>query len=195
MHAENVIHRDIKPSNILINRDCIVKIADFSLARYIGDMDTTQGVIMSDYVSARWYRAPEILLGSSQYGKQVDMWGVGCILAELYLNRPLFPGSSTLNQVSRIIEVTGRPDAEDLAEIHSPVARTMFENLKLDRGPQKDLRDIIPSAPDDAIELMEKLLVFRPSQRLPADLAIQEPYVEQFYQDMNEKVESKITDD
>lgn len=97
MHNYNVIHRDIKPSNILINRDCLVKIADFSLARYIGDLETNQGVIMSDYVAARWYRAPEILLGSSQYDEKVDMWGLGCILAELYLNRPLFPGSSTLN--------------------------------------------------------------------------------------------------
>ena len=64
---------------------------------------------MSDYVAARWYRAPEILLGSSFYNEKVDMWGLGCVIAELYLNRPLFPGSSTLNQISRIIEITGKP--------------------------------------------------------------------------------------
>jgi mitogen-activated protein kinase 15 len=99
MHSLGVIHRDIKPSNILINRDCLVKIADFSLARYIG-LDINQygqSVSMTDYMAARWYRAPEILLGSQHYDDKVDMWGVGCIIAELYLNRPLFPGSSTLN--------------------------------------------------------------------------------------------------
>ena len=89
--------------------------------------------MLTDYVAARWYRPPEILLGSSRYNEKIDLWGVGCIIAELYLNRPLFPGSSTLNQISRIIEVTGTPNKEDLDEIHSPVARTMFENLKLNR--------------------------------------------------------------
>jgi mitogen-activated protein kinase 15 len=96
MHSANVIHRDVKPSNILINRDCLVKLADFSLARsLIYDENTLAN--LSDYVAARWYRAPEILLGSSKYDYSVDMWAVGCILAELYLCRPLFPGSSTLN--------------------------------------------------------------------------------------------------
>jgi len=114
---------------------------------------------LSDYVAARWYRAPEILLGSSKYDFSVDMWAVGCILAELYLCRPLFPGSSTLNQISRIIEITGKPTAEDLGEIHSPVARTMFENLKLDRGEKRDLRMILPpDAPEEAIDLIENLL-------------------------------------
>lgn len=96
MHSANVIHRDVKPSNILINRDCLVKLADFSLARSIV-FDENNLANLSDYVAARWYRAPEILLGSSKYDYSVDMWSVGCILAELYLCRPLFPGSSTLN--------------------------------------------------------------------------------------------------
>jgi mitogen-activated protein kinase 15 len=181
LHAAEVIHRDMKPSNILIDRDCRVKIADFSLARYIGGMDKDQGIIMSDYVAARWYRAPEILLGSSRYDEKADMWGLGCIIAELYLNRPLFPGSSTLNQVSRIIEITGKPEAEDLAEIHSPVARTMFENLKLDRGPPKDIRDVVSMADTDdpeAYDLMEKLLCFRPSERISAEEAFRHPYVD-----------------
>jgi mitogen-activated protein kinase 15 len=157
MHSAQVIHRDVKPSNILINRDCLVKLADFSLARSI-HFDENNIANLSDYVAARWYRAPEILLGSSKYDFSVDMWSVGCILAELYLCRPLFPGSSTLNQISRIVEITGKPSAEDLAEIHSPVARTMFENLKLDRGEKRDLRLLIPNAPEEAIDLIENLL-------------------------------------
>ncbi len=158
MHSANVIHRDVKPSNILINRDCLVKLADFSLARSI-IFDENNLANLSDYVAARWYRAPEILLGSSKYDFSVDMWSVGCILAELYLCRPLFPGSSTLNQISRIVEITGKPTAEDLAEIHSPVARTMFENLKLDRGEKRDLHMILPpDTPEEAVDLIENLL-------------------------------------
>ena len=90
------MHRDVKPSNILINRDCLVKLADFSLARSIHSDDAGQSNL-SDYVAARWYRAPEVLLGSSKYSFSIDMWAVGCVLAEMYLNRPIFPGSSTLN--------------------------------------------------------------------------------------------------
>ena len=69
---------------------------------------------MTDYVATRWYRAPEILLGSPRYTISMDMWSVGCIMAELFLGKPLFPGSSTLNQLSRIIELTGKPTHKDL---------------------------------------------------------------------------------
>ena len=71
--------------------------------------------------------------------------------------------------MSRIIEVTGTPTSDDLTEIHSPVARTIFDNLKLDRGPKRDLRDMIPRAPESAIDLIEKCLKFRPSQRIDAE--------------------------
>mmetsp|Transcript_23897 Transcript_23897/g.32545 ORF Transcript_23897/g.32545 Transcript_23897/m.32545 type:complete len:82 (-) Transcript_23897:84-329(-) len=69
---------------------------------------------MTDYVATRWYRAPEILLGCPNYGEPSDIWSFGCVIAELYLGRPLFPGSSTLNQMSRIILVTGLPDQQTL---------------------------------------------------------------------------------
>ena len=96
IHSYDVIHRDIKPSNILINADCLVKLGDFGLARLL-DKSENQIPLLSDYVATRWYRAPEILLGSPRYDFSVDMWALGCIVAELYLNKPLFPGSSTLN--------------------------------------------------------------------------------------------------
>ena len=99
-----------------------MKVCDFGLARSIDMSDTTTQPILTDYVATRWYRAPEILLGSNKYTKSADMWSVGCILAELLLGKPVFPGTSTLNQLDRVLEVTGRPSAADVESINSSVA-------------------------------------------------------------------------
>jgi len=126
MHSAQLLHRDLKPSNLLLNSECHVKVADFGLARSLD----TKGVgepVLTDYVATRWYRAPEILLGSNKYTKGVDMWSMGCILAELILGKPFFPGTSTLNQLDRVLEVTGRPTTSDIESINSPLASTMLE--------------------------------------------------------------------
>lgn len=73
--------------------------------------------VLTDYVATRWYRAPEILLGSTRYAKGVDMWSLGCILGEMLTGKPIFPGNSTMNQLDRILEVTGRPSSDDVAAI------------------------------------------------------------------------------
>jgi mitogen-activated protein kinase 15 len=100
MHKKGVIHRDLKPSNILIDKEATIKIADFGLIRKIkGAYSNREMDQMTNYVASRWYRAPEILLGSSDYDEKADMWSIGCILAELILQRVLFDGSSTLDQL------------------------------------------------------------------------------------------------
>lgn len=122
MHSAQLLHRDLKPSNLLLNSECHVKVADFGLARSLDNKDPDSTPLLTDYVATRWYRAPEILLGSNKYTKGVDMWSLGCILAELLLGKPVFPGTSTLNQLDRVMEVTGRPSAEDIEAINSPLA-------------------------------------------------------------------------
>ena len=97
MHDGNLIHRDLKPANILLNSECHVKLADFGLARSIDQVYTDNNMMFTDYVATRWYRAPEILFGSKDYSKPVDMWSIGCILGELVINKAIFPGTSTLN--------------------------------------------------------------------------------------------------
>ena len=95
--------------------------ADFGLARSLAQLGAEEGnPVLTDYVATRWYRAPEILLSSTRYTYGVDMWACGCILGELLNGKPIFPGTSTMNQLDRILEVTGRPSAEDIEAIQSP---------------------------------------------------------------------------
>ncbi len=175
MHSAELLHRDLKPSNLLLNSECHMKVADFGLARSLIVKETDSQPLLTDYVATRWYRAPEILLGSNKYTKGVDMWSLGCILAELLLGKPVFPGTSTLNQLDRVMEVTGRPSQDDIDAINSPLAVTMLESLPPTKP--KRLRDMFPTASDDALDLIKNLLLFNPGKRLTAEQALKHPYV------------------
>ena len=124
IHSANVLHRDLKPSNLLLNTNCDLKICDFGLAR-VADPSHNHAGILTEYVATRWYRAPEIMLNSKAYTKAIDIWSVGCILAEMLGNRALFPGKHYLNQLNLILNVVGTPSPEDLQCImNEKVGRT-----------------------------------------------------------------------
>jgi len=114
VHSAGIIHRDLKPRNILVNANCDVKICDFGLARVLGDPATPMPESpMTEYVCTRWYRPPEILCKRRTYSTSVDVWSLGCILAELVGRQAIFRGRNTLNQLEVIIDVIGNPtDAE-----------------------------------------------------------------------------------
>jgi len=189
MHSGQVLHRDIKPSNLLLNSDCLMKLGDFGLARSLVSEEEDDNKVLTDYVATRWYRAPEILLGATKYTKAVDMWSLGCIMGELLSGKPIFPGSSTMNQLDRIIEVTGKPSAQVLAEIDAPYAATMIDSLG-ESKPRK-LKDMFPTATDDALDLMAKLLEFSPVARYTIEQTLAHPYVAQFHSPDDEPVCSK----
>jgi cyclin-dependent kinase-like len=106
MHGSKVMHRDVKPENILISHHGVVKLCDFGFARGIKQTNFQY----TDYVSTRWYRAPELLVGDAAYNETVDVWAIGCIFAEIYNGLPLFPGDSDLHTLQLILETITADD-------------------------------------------------------------------------------------
>lgn len=181
MHSAGLVHRDMKPSNLLLNSECHVKVCDFGLARSINEK-TDYNPILTDYVATRWYRAPEILLGSTKYDQGVDMWSIGCILGELLNGQPLFPGTSTMNQLDRIIQVIGFPSKSEIESINSPFAKTMLESvIPPNKTNKKSIKDIFSNCEPQAIDLLQRLLVFDPKKRLTAKAALAHSYLTQFH--------------
>ena len=187
IHSADIIHRDLKPSNIFINSDSRVKLGDFGLARTLSSGPNSYGLIVTEYVATRWYRAPEMLLKSVNYGKPIDMWSVGCILYELLVGRPLFPGKSTRDMIVLVFEVTGLPDEEEYEAVRQECEiPILYNELKSQIGKirkQKNLSSLIGNYCKDpnAIDLMTKLLQFNPKNRLTAEEALEHPFVAKFH--------------
>ncbi|XP_060077453.1 extracellular signal-regulated kinase 2-like [Ylistrum balloti] len=188
LHSGNVIHRDNKPSNVLLDSDCVVKVCDFGLARsltQIGIDAETGDPNLTEYVATRWYRAPEILLASHRYTKGVDMWSLGCILGELLGGKPLFPGSSTLNQIEKIMAGIPPPTREDIESIRSAYGSSVLGKAAV--KPKRSFEDMLPEAPKEAIDLLRRLLHFNPDKRITADEGLRHPYVSRFHNPSEEK--------
>ncbi|KAK7491952.1 hypothetical protein BaRGS_00016798 [Batillaria attramentaria] len=181
LHSGNVIHRDLKPSNILLDSECIVKLCDFGLARSLTQIgiDEAGDPNLTEYVATRWYRAPEILLASHRYTKGVDMWSLGCILGEMLLGKPLFPGSSTLNQIERIMCSIPTPSRGDIDSLRSAYGASVLD--KASGKPKKPLEDMLSEAPVEGVDLMRRLLQFNPDKRITADEALRHPFVSRFH--------------
>lgn len=197
MHSAELLHRDMKPSNLLLNGDCLVKVADFGLARSMRDLDAASrggpATVMTDYVATRWYRAPEILMGSPRYTFGVDMWSIGCILGEMLSGTAVFPGSSTLDQLERIMGLTGKPKASE-AEVLSPYALEMLSQLQAPPPAETTWSKHFPSASPDALDLMRRCLSFNPAHRPSAEEALAHEYVAQFHDEAAERRATRLVE-
>ncbi|KAG2382799.1 hypothetical protein C9374_004766 [Naegleria lovaniensis] len=170
MHSANVLHRDLKPQNLLLNSNCELKVCDFGLSRGI---ELSNPVMSTPYVATRWYRAPELLLMWEQATKALDIWSVGCIMAELLGRKPFFPGNNYLHQLDLILDVLGTPKDEDIKGCEKGV-----NYLKqLPRRAGKDFRTIFPNASPAALDLLKKMLHFNPVKRITVEQALEHPYL------------------
>lgn len=185
VHSAGIIHRDLKPSNIAVNEDCELKILDFGLARHTENE-------MTGYVATRWYRAPEIMLNWMHYKQTVDIWSVGCIMAELIAGRPLFPGTDHIDQLKKTMNVTGTPGPELLKKITSDEAIRFIKSLPVTK--KKDLRTWFHSANPLAVDLMERMLDLDPDTRITTDEALAHEYLKQYSDPTDEPTASAFDD-
>ena len=237
MHSAQLVHRDMKPSNLLLNSECLMKVADFGLARSLlkaepaadgssqqqsaaadggGGEALPENPVMTDYVATRWYRAPEILAGSSTYSTAVDLWSLGCIFGEMLGGKPVFPGTSTLDQLEKVADLIGAPSTEDIAGMDSTFTYGMLDGMRYptqrlgvsDRGyktfdkksppetyafdPEGSWRHLYKvgergaKATEEAIELLCRLMRYDPAQRITAKDGLEHLYCAQFHEPSTE---------
>jgi serine/threonine protein kinase len=160
-HSNRIIHRDLKPQNLLINSQGILKIADFGLARAF----SLPVPKYTHEVVTVWYRAPEILLGSQKYSIPIDNWSVGCILAEMANNQPLFPGDSEIDTIFRIFRKLGTPDEQIWPGISElPDFKKSFPKWK--PRDWNAIPGLMAGLSEQGVDLMAKFLTYSPKDRI-----------------------------
>jgi len=168
LHTNNVLHRDLKPANLLVGADGVLRICDLGSARRASSSrDHTPGLV------TLWYRAPEVLLGSTDYCKAVDMWSVGCIFAEMVTNKVLLDGSTELEQLSKMFDLLGTPNEDNWPEFDRFPACHLLPSHHHSRN---RLRSAVPTLPSSGYDLLQKMLAYDPRDRISADAALAHPF-------------------
>lgn len=186
IHSANVIHRDLKPGNILCTVYGTLKICDFGLARGIGPnsynnmFKSNKTPHITNYVATRWYRAPELILSNNSYNGAIDMWAIGCILAEFYHRRPIFMGKDSIHQIYEIIRYLGSPPDYLLKQFGSIRSWNMLNNITANPRNiviEKNWKECFPFASISGVDLLTKLLNWDPAKRITVKQAIEHPFV------------------
>ncbi|XP_029310433.1 cyclin-dependent kinase-like 5 [Cottoperca gobio] len=190
-HQQNIIHRDIKPENILISQGGVVKMCDFGFARTM--TSSAEGGVYTDYVATRWYRAPELLVGDTKYGKPVDVWAFGCLLLEMLTGQPLFPGDSDLDQIYHIVRCFG-----NLTTHHQELfyRNPVFSGVRLpEYSGRVPLEQRFPIITPTALDLAQSCLQMEPEKRAQCSELLEHPLFTQdsfhirFLDELNAKIQ------
>ncbi|NXO38386.1 CDKL2 protein, partial [Locustella ochotensis] len=193
-HSHNVIHRDIKPENILVSQSGVVKLCDFGFARPLA----ASGEVYTDYVATRWYRAPELLVGDTKYGRPVDVWAIGSLITEMLTGEPLFPGDSEIDQLFHITKCLGNliPRQQELF-----YKNPLFAGLKLPEVNElESLEKRYPKLPPAALDLAKECLQIDPDKRpsctelLRGDFFNKDGFAERFTQELKQKIQKDARD-
>ena len=172
-HQHNCIHRDVKPENILVCKDGVIKLCDFGFARLVNP-----GEEYTDYVATRWYRAPELLVGDTQYGQPVDIWAIGCVFAELINGQALWPGRSDVDQLYLIRKTLG-----DLTPRHMQVFQNnqFFQGMSIpDPSNLEPLEARFPNLDSGSLSFMKGCLVVEPTTRHTCEELLESTYFNNF---------------
>ncbi|KAI0741938.1 kinase-like domain-containing protein [Daedaleopsis nitida] len=202
IHSAGVVHRDLKPGNLLVNSDCELKICDFGLARGFHSAPDENPILMTEYVATRWYRAPEIMVVYKAYTTAIDVWSIGCIMAELLMGKPIFKGKDSnsgchtvavcgfmmypfaVDQLNKILDVIGTPDDDVITRLASPKAAAYLRSLPYKR--RVPFEKLMPTAEPQAIDLLKQLLVFDPAGRYTVPDALEHPWLVSYHDAVDE---------
>jgi len=183
IHSKNICHRDLTPNNVLISSKGELKMADFGSAKVL-DADH----VSMSYICSRYYRAPELLMGSTNYSTKIDIWSAGCILAEMLMGKPIFAGVDTQDQFVKIVLVLGTPSLSDLWAMK----KNYKQHLRFPKIEPLYFGDILPSdveGVDSAAHLLNSMLCFNPKTRFSIEEVLRHPFFDEIKQPIG-----KVTD-
>lgn len=177
IHERQIVHRDLKPENVLVTEEGVVKICDFGSSKILDPNGKN-----TPYIVSRYYRAPELILGVSSYTEKIDIWATGCIIAELLMLKPLFPGKTEGSQFLEQMAILGTPTSSQFEKMAANIPKSTLKMLKqLEKFDRKDLASLLPTfyrkrETKKVIELIEAMLEWDPKERITAEEALQHDF-------------------